>query len=57
MLNNAKYTVALALIKRAVIPILVGAAVGWLVATGYNHWADAVCSSSDALGISVKECD
>jgi hypothetical protein len=57
MIDNAKYTIALALIKRAVIPVLVGAVVGWLVANGYNHWADAVCSSSDALGISVKECN
>jgi hypothetical protein len=57
MLGNAKYTVALALIKRAVIPILVGAAVGWLAANGYNHWADAVCSSADAMAIRVKECE
>jgi hypothetical protein len=56
MLQNAKFAIALAVIKRAVVPILVGATVGWLAAHGYNNWADAVCSVSNAAGIHVAEC-
>lgn len=53
---NAKYMVYVAIAKRTVVPVLVGATVGWLVAHGYNNWADAVCSVSYALGVSVSEC-
>lgn len=56
MFNNAKFVMALAVAKRVVIPVLVGAAVGWLIAHGYNNWADAVCSVSNAAGIFVAEC-
>ena len=48
--------VYVAIAKRTVVPVLVGATVGWLVAHGYNNWADAVCSVSYALGVSVSEC-
>ena len=57
MLNNAKLAIALAVAKRAILPVLVGASVGWLAAHGYNNWADAVCSVSNAAGISVMECN
>lgn len=57
MLNNAKFALALAVAKRAIVPVLVGAAVGWLIAHGYNNWADAVCSVSNAAGIYVAECE
>lgn len=56
MLDNAKLLVAMGIAKRVVIPVLVGATVGWLIAHGYNNWADAVCSVSNALGIYVAEC-
>jgi len=56
MLTNARLAIALAVAKRAIIPVLVGATVGWLVAHGYNNWADAVCSVSNAAGIYVAEC-
>lgn len=56
MFTNARLAIALAIVKRAVVPVLVGASVGWLVAHGYNNWADAVCSVSNAAGISVAEC-
>ena len=56
MLNNAKLAIVMGIAKRVVIPVLVGATVGWLVAHGYNNWADAVCSVSNALGIYVTEC-
>ena len=56
MLDNAKLVVALGIAKRVVIPVLVGATVGWLVAHGYNNWADAVCSVSHAFGVFVAEC-
>ena len=56
MFDNAKLAIALAVAKRAALPIIVGAAVGWLVAHGYNNWATAVCSVSDAMGIFVEEC-
>ena len=56
MLDNAKLAIALAVAKRAALPIIVGAAVGWLAAHGYNNWATAVCSVSDAMGIFVEEC-
>ena len=57
MLNNAKLGIALAVAKRVVVPVLVGATVGWLAAHGYNNWADAVCSVANAAGISVTECN
>lgn len=57
MLDNAKLVVALGIAKRVVIPVLVGATVGWLVAHGYNNWADAVCSVSNAFGVFVAECN
>ena len=57
MLNNAKLAIALAVAKRVIVPVLVGATVGWLAAHGYNKWADAVCSVSNAVGISVTECN
>lgn len=53
---NAKFYIVMGIIKRFVIPVVVGASVGWLIANGYNHWADAVCSIGDALGMDVKEC-
>lgn len=56
MFNNAKLAIALAVAKRAALPVIIGAAVGWLAAHGYNNWAIAVCSVSDALGIIVTEC-
>lgn len=56
MLDNAKLAIALGIAKRVIIPVLVGATVGWLAAHGYNNWADAVCSVSNAAGISVAEC-
>lgn len=56
MLNNAKLAVGLAIAKRVALPIIIGATVGWLAAHGYNNWATAVCSISDALGIIVSEC-
>lgn len=56
MLDNAKLAIVVAVLKRAVVPILVGATVGWLIAHGYNNWADAVCSVSNAAGIPVTEC-
>ena len=56
MINNAKLAVALAVARRVALPIIIGATVGWLAAHGYNNWATAVCSVSDALGIYVEEC-
>jgi hypothetical protein len=56
MLDNAKLAVAMAIARRVAFPIVIGAAVGWLAAHGYNNWATAVCSVSDALGIIVEEC-
>ena len=53
---NAKYVFYMGIIKRFILPIVVGATVGWLIANGYNHWADAVCSIGDALGLNVTEC-
>lgn len=53
---NAKFLIVMGIIKRFVVPIMVGAAVGWLIANGYNHWADALCSISHALGFDVTEC-
>lgn len=53
---NAKYMVYMAIAKRVIVPVLVGAAVGWLIAHGYNNWADAVCSVAHAAGIPVTEC-
>ncbi len=43
-------------IKRFIIPVFIGAIVVWLIANGYSDWADALCSSSNAMGIDVKEC-
>lgn len=56
MIDNAKLVIALGIAKRVVIPVLVGATVGWLAAHGYNNWADAVCAVSVAAGIPVAEC-
>lgn len=56
MLDNAKLAIALAVARRVAVPIVIGATVGWLAAHGYNNWAAAVCSVSDAMGIIVEEC-
>jgi hypothetical protein len=56
MFNNAKLGIALAVAKRVVVPVLVGAAVGWLAAHGYDKWADAVCGVANAAGVMVTEC-
>lgn len=53
---NAKFFIIMGIVKRFIVPVVVGAAVGWLIANGYNHWADAVCSIGDALGLDVTEC-
>jgi hypothetical protein len=57
MIDNAKISIVVAVAKRVLIPVVVGGIVGWLMAHGYSDWADAVCSSSRALGISVTECE
>lgn len=56
MLDNAKLAIALGVLRRVAVPIIIGASVGWLAAHGYNNWATAVCSVSDAMGIYVEEC-
>jgi len=56
MLDNAKLAIFVAVARRVAIPIVIGATVGWLAAHGYNNWATAVCSVSDAMGIVVEEC-
>ena len=56
MFNNAKLAIILGVARRVAIPIVIGATVGWLMAHGYNNWATAVCSVSDAMGIYVEEC-
>jgi len=57
MLQNAKLLIAMGIAKRVIVPVLVGATVGWLAAHGYNNWADAVCAVSNAAGIPVTECN
>jgi hypothetical protein len=56
MIDSTKISIAVAVAKRVIVPVLVGGLVGWLMAHGYSDWADAICSSSRALGISVTEC-
>jgi hypothetical protein len=53
---NAKLAITLATVKRFVLPVVVGTAVVWLVSNGYDDWASALCSASDAVGINVTEC-
>jgi hypothetical protein len=42
--------------KRFVIPALLGSLVLWLIANGFEPWADVVCAFSDAIGIPLEEC-
>ena len=53
---NAKLVIYLGIIKRVILPVMVGATVVWLIANNYDDWADAVCSFSNALGLDVTEC-
>lgn len=55
-MKDWKYGVYLALAKRAVLPVLIGACVVWLISNGLGDWADTLCSAANNLGISVKEC-
>lgn len=53
---NAKLAIYLGIIKRFILPVVVGATVVWLIANNYADWADAVCSVSHAMGLDVTEC-
>jgi len=54
---NAKLVVYLGIVKRLILPVVVGAAVVWLIANNYADWVDAVCSVSNAMGLNVTECN
>ena len=55
-MKDWKYGIYLAVAKRAVLPVVIGAAVIWLISNGLGDWADTLCSVANNLGISVKEC-
>ena len=42
--------------KRFIVPALLGSCVLWLIANGYDGWANVVCAFSDAIGIPLEEC-
>lgn len=42
--------------RKFVLPALLGALVGWMVAHGYDSWVGVVCAVSDALLVSVEGC-
>lgn len=54
---DAKLVVYMGIAKRLILPVVVGATVVWLVANNYGDWADAICSVSNALGLTVTECN
>ena len=53
---NAKLVIYMGIVKRVILPVVLGAAVVWLIANNYADWADAVCSVSHAMGLDVTEC-
>lgn len=53
---NVKFIVAYNFTKRFVVPVLLGAFVGWLANHGYNNWIPVVCDSANVAGIIIEEC-
>lgn len=51
-----KEILAMAAVRRFVLPVAIGALVTWLVAHNHPHFADAVCSLAAALAIAVEAC-
>lgn len=54
---NAKLVIYMGIVKRLILPVVLGATVVWLIANNYADWADAVCSVSNAMGLNVTECN
>ena len=55
-MKDWKYGIYLAVAKRVILPVVIGAAVIWLISNGLGDWADTLCSAASNLGIHVKEC-
>lgn len=56
MFKGIKEIMAIAAVRRFVLPIGIGALVTWLVAHNHPHFADAVCSVAAGLAIAVEAC-
>ena len=56
MNKGLKEIMAIAAVRRFVLPVAIGALVTWLVAHNHPHFADAVCSVAAGLAIAVEAC-
>lgn len=57
MNKGLKEIMAIAAVRRFVLPVAIGALVTWLVAHNHPHFADAVCSIAAGLAIAVESCN
>jgi len=53
---DIKLKIALYWGKRIILPVVLGASVGWAMSHGHDKWADVICSFSEAILVDVKEC-
>lgn len=48
--------IAVAAMRRYVLPIAIGTLVAWLIANNHPDFADALCSVASGLAIAVENC-
>lgn len=51
-----KSILAASVVRKYVLPIVLGALVTWLVANNHPDFADAICSASAGFDIEVEKC-
>jgi hypothetical protein len=53
---DVRFTAIMFAVRRYGLPVVMGAAIGWLANHGYDNWASVGCSVADALAVYVEEC-